>query len=107
MVLSRRFLIFAGAVIAASTAYGSITTDKLIIKGNSARPGIETNAPIPIRHFPEQLNGSYTVNPLKGDYSGKVFLVGARVRDRSICLSRPQNWLATDTRSSMTLTITW
>jgi len=93
MVLSRRFLIFAGAVIAASTAYGSISTDKLIIKGNSARPGIETNAPIPIRHFLEQLNGSYTVNPLKGDYSGKVFLVGG-TSARQINLPQPSPKLA-------------
>jgi hypothetical protein len=82
MILNRRFLILAGALVAASAAYGAITTDKLIIRGKADRPGIETNAPIPIRYFPTVLTGSYTVSPARGDYSGEVFIVrgsGTRV----------------------------
>ena len=74
MILNRRFLILAGALVAASAAYGAITTDKLIIRGKADRPGIVTNAPIPIRYFPTVLTGSYTVNPARGDYPGKVFI---------------------------------
>ena len=75
MMLNRRFLILAGVLVAASAAYGAITTDKLIIRGRADRPGIETNAPIPIRYYPTVLTGSYTVNPARGDYSGEVFIV--------------------------------
>jgi len=92
MILNRRFLIFAGVLVAASAAYGAITTDKLIIRGRSDRPGIETNAPIPIRYFPTVLTGDYTVSPAPGDYSGKVFIVRGS-GERTITLPQPSGAL--------------
>jgi len=88
MILSRRFLILAGALVAASAAYGAITTDRLIIRGKAGRPGIETNAPIPIRYFPTVLTGNYTVDPLRGDYPGKVFICQGTAA-RTITLPQP------------------
>ena len=92
MMLNRRFLIFAGVLVAASAAYGAITTDKLIIRGRADRPGIETNAPIPIRHFPTVLTGNYTVNPARWDYSGKVFMCRG-TGTRTITLPQPSQAL--------------
>ena len=92
MMLNRRFLILAGVLVAASAAYGAITTDKLIIRGRADRPGIETNAPIPIRHFPTVLTGNYTVDPARWDYSGKVFIVRG-TGTRTITLPQPSEAL--------------
>jgi hypothetical protein len=88
MILNRRFLIWSGALVAASAAYGAITTDRLIIEGKAGRPGIETNAPIPHRYFPAVLNANYTVNPVRGDYSGKAFICGGTTA-RAITLPQP------------------
>jgi len=92
MMLNRRFLIFAGVLVAASAAYGAITTDKLIIKGKPGWPGIETNAPIAIRYFPTVLTGNYTVDPKRGDYSGKVFMCRGTGM-RTITLPQPSQAL--------------
>ena len=93
MILNRRFLILAGALVAASAAYGAITTDKLIIRGRVDRPAIETNAPIAIRYFPTVLTGHYTVNPAKGDYPGKVFILRGTAHTH-ITLPQPSEALA-------------
>jgi len=92
MILNRRFLIFAGVLVAASAAYGAITTDKLIIRGRVDRPAIETNAPIALRHFPAVLTGNYTVNPARGDYPGKVFILRA-TSDSTVTLPQPSEAL--------------
>jgi len=93
MILNRRFLIFAGVLVAASAAYGAITTDKLIIRGRVDRPAIETNAPIALRHFPAVLTGNYTVNPAKGDYPGKVFILRGTSQTQ-VTLPQPRPALA-------------
>ena len=92
MILNRRFLVFAGVLVAASAAYGAITTEILIINGKAGRPAIETNVPIPIRYFPTVLTGNYTVNPARGDYPGKVFILRA-TSDSTVTLPQPSEAL--------------